>query len=375
MQSQHPSKMKKAILQPQNSSLRESATAFVPHIQESYLADATPDISDTASDYTSAEEHYGSYPSGSHIFHDAAQKELLESVKRGLKEGTHKLVLASDGLGGTYFVVGPRNRHVAVFKPSAQEVGMPSNPKGYRDVDKAGFPPGLGYKREVAAYLLDHGHSAGVPTTVEVELMGEHGSLQQFVHCDGDASSGWNRFKTDVVHRVGVLDIRMLNCDRHEGNLLCVRDPGAEDVAQSLTLVPIDHGYALPEGGLQDLEFDWAMFPQSKQPFAEDTLRYIAALDADADVRLLSQMGFSEDVTDNLKAATLVLQHASGRGYTLREIGEFCRRTHMTQPSGLEAAIAAARTDMDAGGHIEWGLFQSLVAIALPHLSPPLDAK
>eukprot|EP00759_Apiculatamorpha_spiralis_P032573 PhF_6_TR3398/c4_g1_i1/m.4876 len=293
------------------------------------------------------------------------QKKLLQLCQSGIKDGTMKLVLTSDGLGGTYFVVGQRNRHVAVFKPSGEEVGTPGNPKGYRDVEKSGFPPGHGYRREIAAYMLDHGHSAGVPTTVEAELLpGEVGSLQLFVHCDGDGSYGPGKYKVDSVHRVGIFDIRTLNCDRHEGNLLNIRDRDTDE-ARCLDLVPIDHGYILPEGGLQDLEFDWLYYPQSKIPFCEETLQYIASLDADADVALLSSLGFSEEVTDNLKAATLVLQHGASHGYTLREIGEFCRRQQFTQPSGLESALAASRVDLDQGGHVNWEPFTGHMECAL----------
>uniref|UniRef100_A0A0E0FEE0 1-phosphatidylinositol 4-kinase n=1 Tax=Oryza meridionalis TaxID=40149 RepID=A0A0E0FEE0_9ORYZ len=42
-----------------------------------------------------------------------------------------------------------------------------------------------------------------------------------------------------------VLDIRLANADRHTGNILTCRD----EQGHGLSLVPIDHGYCLPESG------------------------------------------------------------------------------------------------------------------------------
>eukprot|EP00760_Papus_ankaliazontas_P019355 PhM_4_TR18014/c1_g1_i1/m.33377 len=295
---------------------------------------------------------------------DSELQEFVDSVTRGVETREYKLVPVADGLGGSYFVVGPKNRHIAIFKPSQQEVGTPGNPKGNKEVEKIGFPPGMGYLREVAAYKLDYGHFARVPLTGVVTLFGEVGSVQQFVHCDGDGSYGCAKYRTDDVHRIGILDVRILNCDRHEGNLLHIRDRDCEE-KQCCDVVPIDHGYALPCGaGLQDLEFDWLYYPQAKQPFSEETLRYIAALDPVADAALLTSLGFDEEVTDNVRAATLALQLAAARGFNMRQIGEFVRRTQMTQPSGLEVALAAARRDMDdndsghLGGSVDWDVLK-----------------
>ena len=127
--------------------------------------------------------------------------------------------------------------------------------------------------REVAAYLLDHDHFAGVPHTVlvniahpifhvsaplpptrapalpsslraasswmdpaslslggfgtspgdqdAVQLLPKLASLQGFVPHTGDSSDmGTSQFSVGHVHRIGVLDLRLYNTDRHAGNLL-----------------------------------------------------------------------------------------------------------------------------------------------------------
>ena len=72
------------------------------------------------------------------------------------------------------------------------------------------------------------------------------GSLQEFVRHD-DLSSDYapGRYSVDNVHRIAVLDIRLLNTDRNEANLL-VRKERAEDRSIRYKLIPIDHGYCLP---------------------------------------------------------------------------------------------------------------------------------
>ena len=64
----------------------------------------------------------------------------------------------------------------AVFKPQDEEPGAASNPRGHgagRGDDaslRRGVRPGEGAVREVAAYLLDRDHFAGVPPTALVSV-------------------------------------------------------------------------------------------------------------------------------------------------------------------------------------------------------------
>ena len=109
----------------------------------------------------------------------------------------------------------------AVFKPQDEEPGAVFNPRGHSGSSDAagsalrrGVRPGEGALREVAAFLLDRGHFAGVPPTALVSCQPQAlaaavaaasgvldaapstspkpavgvkvGSLQQFVHADSD---------------------------------------------------------------------------------------------------------------------------------------------------------------------------------------------
>ena len=91
---------------------------------------------------------------------------------------------------------------------------------------------------------------------------------------------GPSRFSVASVHRVGILDIRLLNIDRHAGNIL-VKNPasfqrahGGSSTPPPLDLVPIDHGLCLPEQ-LDDPYFEWLHWPQSSLPFTDDELAYV----------------------------------------------------------------------------------------------------
>ena len=117
------------------------------------------------------------------------------------------------------------------------------------------------------------------------------GSLQRFVEhkCDAGEMSA-SHFSADNVHRIGVLDIRLLNCDRHSGNLLVCEGggSGAGSFAAPYTLVPIDHGYALPEA-LDNPYFEWLFWPQTSVPFSDAVKEYVANLDVQADIALLRE--------------------------------------------------------------------------------------
>jgi hypothetical protein len=98
------------------------------------------------------------------------------------------------------------------------------------------------------------------------------------------------------VQRIGIFDIRLFNTDRHAGNML-VRKPRVSASASSanllgggglarlderqLELVPIDHGFCLPEA-LEPPYFEWLYWPQAMIPFGEEELEYIARLDGAA---------------------------------------------------------------------------------------------
>eukprot|EP00326_Haptolina_ericina_P033205 CAMPEP_0181244184 /NCGR_PEP_ID=MMETSP1096-20121128/42712_1 /TAXON_ID=156174 ORGANISM="Chrysochromulina ericina, Strain CCMP281" /NCGR_SAMPLE_ID=MMETSP1096 /ASSEMBLY_ACC=CAM_ASM_000453 /LENGTH=739 /DNA_ID=CAMNT_0023340691 /DNA_START=48 /DNA_END=2266 /DNA_ORIENTATION=+ len=170
-----------------------------------------------------------------------AGARLLASIQHGLAMGIAPQ-LAMDGTGGTYILRGARREALAAFKPRDEEAFTPNNPRGL--IGKLGQPgihpsvlSGESHLREFLAYKLDWGGFAGVPLTLLAEAMHQAfyvdsrlplsrygtkvGSLQQWVRYDDLASDlGPSTFPIHEVHKVALLDMRLLNTDRNDANIL-----------------------------------------------------------------------------------------------------------------------------------------------------------
>lgn len=300
-------------------------------------------------------------------------KHLVKESVKAIKAGVDPL-LVQGGLGGAYYFRNSRGESVAIVKPTDEEPFAPNNPKGF--VGKALGQPGLkrsvrvgetGF-REVAAYLLDKDHFANVPPTALVKIThsifnvndGVNGnkshkkkqvskiaSFQQFIPHDFDASDhGTSSFPVSSVHRIGILDIRIFNTDRHAGNLL-VRKLDRFGRFGQVELIPIDHGLCLPET-LEDPYFEWIHWPQASIPFSEDELAYIEKMDHVKDCEMLrSELPMIREACLRvLVLCTIFLKEAAGAGLCLAEIGEMMTREFRggeEEPSELEVVCIEAK--------------------------------
>ncbi|GBG78650.1 hypothetical protein CBR_g27876 [Chara braunii] len=191
-------------------------------------------------------------------------------------------------------------------------------------------------------------------------------SLQEYRKHDFDASDhGTSRFPVSMVHRIGILDVRIFNTDRHSGNIL-VRKLSREEErisraadgfssnfegAESVELIPIDHGYSLPES-LEATYFEWLHWPQASRPFSEEELRYIEKLDAEKDVQMLRRElpTLREACLRMLVLSTTFLKRAAAAGLTLADIGAMMspELTGMgEEPSLLESICMSAKARAD----------------------------
>lgn len=303
----------------------------------------------------------------------AKAKEVVEDIVKAIKNGVDPIPIHS-GLGGAYFFRNSKGENAAIVKPTDEEPFAPNNPKGF--VGKALGHPGLkpsvrvgetGF-REVAAYLLDYDHFANVPPTVLIKIthsvfnvndsvngnkfqnrekVSKIASLQQFISHDYDASDyGTSSFPVGAIHRIGILDIRIFNTDRHAGNLLVRKLDGLGRLGQ-VELIPIDHGLCLPEN-LEDPYFEWIHWPQASIPFSEDELEYIKKLDPFQDSEMLQNElpMIREACLRVLVLCTIFLQEAAAFGLCLAEIGEMMSREFHGQeeePSELEVICLEAK--------------------------------
>lgn len=310
--------------------------------------------------------------------HCSRTKQLVKDVVKAIKSGVDPTLVHS-GLGGAYYFRNSRGQSIAIVKPTDEEPFAPNNPKGF--VGKALGQPGLkrsvrvgetGF-REVAAYLLDYDNFANVPPTVLVKIthsvfhvnegvgcnnnkaydrkpaVSKIASFQQFIPHDFDASDhGTSSFPVAAVHRIGILDVRIFNTDRHAGNLLVRKtEGGVGRFGGQVELIPIDHGLCLPES-LEDPYFEWIHWPQSSIPFSEDELEYIANLDPvrDSEMLRMELPMIREACLRVLVLCTNFLKEAAAYGLCLAEIGEMMSREFRgmdEEPSELEVVCIEAR--------------------------------
>ncbi len=164
-------------------------------------------------------------------------------------------------------------------------------------------------KRELAAYLIDHQNFANVPLTVTTTFQDKIGSCQRYVQAQ--TCHDILALPAEAVRRLATLDIRLLNADRHNCNILVNQE----------TVYPIDHSSSLPEGRITML-FDWVKWPQAFTPFTKEEKTYIANLKPIEDYKLLiNELQLSEKAAYRHVIATLFLQVGMECGLKVGEIG------------------------------------------------------
>jgi hypothetical protein len=277
----------------------------------------------------------------------------VNSTAKAFDNGTMKSERPSrTGVSGTYFLKQNTSSQnvLGVFKPSDEEPciengkttnnSASSRQGSWLSAVHSCQYSGQGALKEVAAYLLDHGVFCSVPQTVlascdiqlgdgdekdsvdgQDSLETKTGAFQVYVPNVGDAEDyGPGVFSVNAVQRIAFFDLRVLNCDRHGGNLLVTKGSNGN----SFNLVPIDHGFILPDK-FQSYPWPvWMDWPQVKEPVCEDVKRYAETLDGEMDARLIldeTDGRLSKNSLRILRIMTALLQRAMEKNLTLYEVG------------------------------------------------------
>ncbi|KAI7988683.1 Phosphatidylinositol 4-kinase gamma 4 [Camellia lanceoleosa] len=204
---------------------------------------------------------------------------------------------------------------------------------------------------------------AGVPPTVMVQCLHRGfnhperyecapknvkiGSLQMFMNNIGCCEDmGPRDFPVEELHKISVFDIRMVNTDRHTGNILVSK----EDEEGCIVLIPIDHGYCLPEN-FEDCIFDWLYWPQAHQPYSPDIVEYIRSLDAEQDIALLKFYGWdlSIECARTIRISTIHLKKGVERGLTPFAIGNIMCQETLNKESLIEEIVREAQDSLIPG--------------------------
>lgn len=337
-----------------------------------------------------------------------ATQTVVNAVVEAVSQSTDRPELTEDGTGGVYVIRSRRPSGeqtgggvrplspVAVFKPSDEEAGSDNNPRGLHGeehVMREGFHPGGGAARELVAYQLDRGF-AGVPKTAIDKLLlrtrtgtrlsEQTGSIQQFVQSEGDASDyrfDGSDFCEDASQRIALQDVRLFNCDRHEGNILvramaqpaeptaCHEQAAREQNEQEkkLDLVPIDHAFILPSFGyFREAEFAWRYWLMAASPFGREAVKYVAGIDVDADVAIARQAGLDESSCATLRTCTMLVKAAllgsGAKGVTPKALASMLMREEIDEPSPLERLCAQALGVVDEEVGRDMALIDFVVA-------------
>ena len=146
------------------------------------------------------------------------------------------------------------------------------------------------------------------------------GSLQVFSDNLGPIENfSSDIFHADEVHKIAILDLRMLNLDRNLCNILVRCDKGCEGNLENYKLVPIDHGLSIPDTlAINSYELAWLSFAQANEPFSQKTLNFIEQLDIEEDIRLLQYyLPFRSECLRNMRISSTLLKIGAKAGLSL----------------------------------------------------------
>ncbi len=296
-------------------------------------------------------------------------RELVQSpetleARLALQQGIAPAPL-NQTISGTYVMHNRLGQPWGIFKPMSQEVGGNKNPNwlvwAAFSAEMWDIESGTGYLRECIAYQLDKEHFSQVPLTVPTNfkhpaldtsifplttpnLVGSfqifkknctplNASLKSYEYLIEKRNTwlatiitsiyvfalrclfyfGLSHISKEQIHKIAILDMRILNCDRHLGNCLVEEN--------TKILYPIDHGLVLPNKA-RKLRFEWKNLIQSRFPFSGRSLRYIEKLDPNEDANILKRSGIAADAIERMKLSTMLLKTGAARGLTAYQIAD-----------------------------------------------------
>ncbi len=108
-------------------------------------------------------------------------------------------------------------------------------------------------------------------------------------------------FPVYEVQKIALLDLRILNCDRNESNIIFKKDINSDYI----TLFPIDHGLSLPDTlEFYDSDLCWIYWYQAKLPIDPLLVNFIQSIDPKKDYeRLKNELEIREPSLINFRLA------------------------------------------------------------------------
>ena len=317
---------------------------------------------------------------------DKVSKNIVKGIMSGLNKRLNP-GQTPEGLSGSYFLKDRFRNNVAIFKPMHEEPFAPLNPKGMKgklgtEIHESGINSGELYLREVAAWLMDEKKIFSVPETflavvdhpffdktesrtdiflqgsgispflpesltsskknidvmsqgdspgnfnrMNVKLQKSHsrvGSIQKMIWNNGCISNiSISLIPTFEIQKIALLDLRILNADRNEGNILFQRNSKG-----SISLIPIDHGLSLGKKlKIKASEIVWTNFPQIKKPLDPKLVKFVKNLKPkDTLNRLSKHLDIDKENLLMIRFAETFLKMCVKKGLSLFEISQIYYR-------------------------------------------------
>ena len=146
------------------------------------------------------------------------------------------------------------------------------------------------------------------------------GSLQIFKKSQGPIENfSPDLFSRDEIHKIAILDLRIMNLDRNECNILVTTKIDMKTGKKKRSLVPIDHGLSIPDS-LAVCSFDlaWLSWRQSEEPFSKKSLKYISEIDIVSDIAKIEKMFMFRPIClRNIRISATLLKKGAAQDLTL----------------------------------------------------------
>ncbi|NNM43461.1 MAG: hypothetical protein HKM07_03880 [Chlamydiae bacterium] len=247
--------------------------------------------------------------------------EMIEGGILGVNNSYFCKILTGkvDDQGSSEVVIG------GVLKFGDEEAGTKRNLRKDITRSKYGISPGKSYARECIASAL---HPERIPCTIKITFLAENGqerlaSLQRFIpeardlHTVDIVKESMN-FPEEEVCEMALVDLRLVNTDRHKGNALIPKNSFS-------SLYLIDHGCVLSEGFQDKAVFCWSAWSRAELGFPEQYKERIAKIDIQNDRRICKETfpDVSEGVLKSLGLSTFLLQESAKADLSLRRIAAY----------------------------------------------------
>lgn len=203
------------------------------------------------------------------------------------------------------------------------------------------------------------------------------GSLQEFVrHDDVVSDLAPSQFTLHEVHKIVLLDMRLLNTDRNDANILVRKRRSATTGQVEYELIPIDHGYCLPQF-LEIAWCDWCWYnwPQLKQPLSAADREYVLGLSAQLESEALAKkIPLRKACRRNMVIAGMVVQKGVRAHLVLYDIARIMCRDDLDAPSTLERLCLDAFHQVQAQRRASEFAVSTHSTNSTLSITPPLSA-